>query len=105
MTDKSPPYWFPAKSYGFGWGLPITWQGWLVFLGAWRCLPAAHSCSRHSNCCSPISSMKWWCRAIDFHLLAEGRAAALALGQEEIIIWPRVPGTRIIGPLPQGGKR
>lgn len=26
-------YWFPAKRYGWGWGLPITWQGWLVFLG------------------------------------------------------------------------
>jgi hypothetical protein len=24
-------YWFPAKRYGWGWGLPITWQGWLVF--------------------------------------------------------------------------
>ena len=23
-------YWFPAKRYGWGWGLPITWQGWLV---------------------------------------------------------------------------
>lgn len=23
-------YWFPAKSYGWGWGLPATWQGWLV---------------------------------------------------------------------------
>lgn len=22
--------WFPAKSYGWGWGLPITWQGWVV---------------------------------------------------------------------------
>ncbi len=29
-------YWFPAKRYGWGWGLPYTWQGWLVlaaFLG------------------------------------------------------------------------
>ena len=26
-------YWFPAKppGYGWGWGLPQTWQGWLVF--------------------------------------------------------------------------
>ena len=24
-------YWFPAKRYGWGWGLPITWQGWIVF--------------------------------------------------------------------------
>lgn len=34
MTEKKPSYWFPAKSYGFGWGLPITWQGWLVFISA-----------------------------------------------------------------------
>ena len=24
-------YWFPAKCYGWGWGLPITWEGWAVF--------------------------------------------------------------------------
>jgi len=24
-------YWFPAKKYGWGWGLPSAWQGWLVF--------------------------------------------------------------------------
>jgi hypothetical protein len=23
-------YWFPAKRYGWGWGLPSAWQGWLV---------------------------------------------------------------------------
>jgi len=23
-------YWFPAKRYGWGWGLPMTWQGWLA---------------------------------------------------------------------------
>lgn len=21
-------YWFPAKTYGWGWGLPTVWQGW-----------------------------------------------------------------------------
>jgi uncharacterized membrane protein YhaH (DUF805 family) len=25
-------YWFPAKRYGWGWGPPNTWQGWLVLL-------------------------------------------------------------------------
>jgi len=25
-------YWFPAKHYGWGWGFPITWQGWLVLI-------------------------------------------------------------------------
>jgi hypothetical protein len=29
-----PRYWFPAKRYGWGWGPPATWQGWVV-LGAW----------------------------------------------------------------------
>jgi hypothetical protein len=23
-------YWFPRKSYGWGWGLPSSWQGWGV---------------------------------------------------------------------------
>ena len=23
-------YWFPAKRYGWGWGLPLTWEGWAV---------------------------------------------------------------------------
>jgi hypothetical protein len=23
-------YWFPAKRYGWGWGLPTVWQGWVV---------------------------------------------------------------------------
>lgn len=24
-------YWFKAKRYGWGWGLPDTWQGWVSF--------------------------------------------------------------------------
>jgi hypothetical protein len=27
-------YWFPAKRYGWGWGFPTAWQGWVV-LGAY----------------------------------------------------------------------
>jgi hypothetical protein len=23
-------YWFLAKRYGWGWGLPCVWQGWVV---------------------------------------------------------------------------
>ena len=26
-------YWFRAKTYGWGWGLPTAWQGWLVYAG------------------------------------------------------------------------
>lgn len=29
-TSKAPEYWFPAKTYGWGWGPPRTWQGWIV---------------------------------------------------------------------------
>ena len=25
-------YWFPAKRYGWGWGIPTCWQGWVVFV-------------------------------------------------------------------------
>ncbi len=29
MSNR-PAYWFPAKRYGWGWGLPLRWQGWVV---------------------------------------------------------------------------
>jgi hypothetical protein len=34
VNQDEPRYWFRAKRYGFGWGLPLTWQGW-AFLGGW----------------------------------------------------------------------
>jgi hypothetical protein len=30
MTKYSQTFWFPAKRYGWGWGPPRRWQGWLV---------------------------------------------------------------------------
>ena len=27
---SDPEYWFAAKRYGWGWGLPTAWQGWVV---------------------------------------------------------------------------
>jgi len=27
-----PAYWFPAKTYGWGWGPPLTWQGWATLV-------------------------------------------------------------------------
>jgi hypothetical protein len=32
MTDLDPDtsYWFRAKKYGYGAGLPLTWQGWVT---------------------------------------------------------------------------
>ena len=32
MRPEQPKYWFPAKRYGWGWGVPASWQGWLVLL-------------------------------------------------------------------------
>lgn len=32
--SKERKIWFPAKRYGWGWGLPICWQGWVV-MGLW----------------------------------------------------------------------
>ena len=32
MKKEMKEIWFPAKKYGFGWGLPIAWQGWAVLM-------------------------------------------------------------------------
>jgi hypothetical protein len=29
-TSNKPKVWFYAKQYGWGWGLPAAWQGWVV---------------------------------------------------------------------------
>lgn len=31
--DQREKYWFPAKRFGWGWGPPTTWQGWVVLVG------------------------------------------------------------------------
>ena len=36
MTELPRRYWFRAKAYGWGWGLPLTWEGWAV-LGLYAC--------------------------------------------------------------------
>ncbi len=28
---ERPTYWFRAKRYGWGWDMPLTWQGWVVY--------------------------------------------------------------------------
>jgi hypothetical protein len=34
QTPTGRKIWFPAKKYGYGWGFPNCWQGW-VFLISW----------------------------------------------------------------------
>jgi hypothetical protein len=30
VDQDTPQYWFPVKRYGWGWGLPVRWQGWVA---------------------------------------------------------------------------
>ncbi|HTJ78698.1 MAG TPA: hypothetical protein VL357_06845 [Rariglobus sp.] len=30
MNTPKRTIWFPAKTYGYGWGPPVCWQGWVV---------------------------------------------------------------------------
>ena len=32
MKKEAKRYWFSAKNYGWGWGLPAAWQGWAVLV-------------------------------------------------------------------------
>ena len=32
MNSRTSDFWFPVKTYGWGWGLPVKWQGWLVLV-------------------------------------------------------------------------
>ncbi len=31
--NSNKKIWFPAKRYGWGWGFPCSWEGWVVLLG------------------------------------------------------------------------
>ena len=37
MRQNEIKIWFPAKKYGWGWGPPNCWQGWVV-LAVWLAL-------------------------------------------------------------------
>jgi hypothetical protein len=32
MDTSKPRFWFPVKQYGWGWGIPVRWEGWAVLL-------------------------------------------------------------------------
>jgi hypothetical protein len=32
VMSSRPTFWFPTKRYGWGWGLPVRWQGWGVLV-------------------------------------------------------------------------
>jgi hypothetical protein len=43
-------YWFPAKRFGWGWGLPTAWQGWVVLAAYFAlvigAIPLIHAAER-----------------------------------------------------------
>jgi drug/metabolite transporter (DMT)-like permease len=41
--NGQPDFWFPVKRYGWGWGTPVRWQGWLVLAAYAALLIAAVS--------------------------------------------------------------
>lgn len=38
---KAPRYWFLAKRYGWGWGLPGAWEGWATLAAFFGLMAAA----------------------------------------------------------------
>lgn len=40
MQTNGQKIWFPAKKYGWGWGAPCAWQGWVV-MALWLALLVA----------------------------------------------------------------
>jgi hypothetical protein len=32
MNERRPDHWFAAKRYGYGWGLPVRREGWVVLV-------------------------------------------------------------------------
>ena len=44
--NQTSEFWFPVKRYGWGWGPPVCWQGWLVVLTYVALLCAGIYCFR-----------------------------------------------------------
>jgi hypothetical protein len=62
MQPQGKRYWFPTRSYGWGWGLPVVWQGWVVFLSYaalialvfWR-VPPGEEPLKHAICVTVLT--------------------------------------------------
>jgi len=75
--EPNPPrYWFPAKRYGWGWGLPSTWEGWLLLVGYLGLMVgAARSCPPEKSVMGFVTLGRA-CR----DLLVEGGTGEVAAG-------------------------
>ena len=52
---ERPSYWFPARQYGWGWGPPVTWQGWVAFV-CWAVAAGAVAAVLHIH----RHTWLWW---------------------------------------------
>ncbi|MEX1182049.1 MAG: hypothetical protein WEF86_02360 [Gemmatimonadota bacterium] len=64
MMSPQKKYWFPAKRYGWGWGFPSAWQGWLVFaafiallVGASLLFPPDEQLGRYLGCVFVLAAL------------------------------------------------
>lgn len=53
--SPAPPYWFRAKRYGWGWGLPASPAGWVFFLSWLATLIAGTLLLRRYHPLAPIA--------------------------------------------------
>jgi hypothetical protein len=79
QTDRK--YWFPAKRYGWGWGIPSSWQGWLILaVFAGLLVVGSFLFPIGTEFGAYLAYVTALCGLLVGGVLAEGRAAALALG-------------------------
>lgn len=57
MDEQKPDYWFAVKLYGWGWGIPVRWQGWVVLALYFGSLYAAIRYMRPQN---DPGGFIWW---------------------------------------------
>ena len=85
MPPDDSRYWFPAKRYGWGWGLPATWEGWAVMAGFFRLGYRRHLPRAAATINGRICGL--YHRADgdpDRDLLVERRTAEMALGRRSL---------------------
>ena len=79
MSNIEHPYWFPAKRYGWGWGVPNTWQGWVVVAVFAALISVGVVCRGALGQWLFIAYASAVC--LGLVVLAQRRAATLALGR------------------------
>ena len=50
-------YWFPAKRFGWGWGLPTAWQGWVVLAAFVVLMIGGVALVRHTHLSLPYAAI------------------------------------------------